>query len=207
MARAQSVFPAKLFNDSGFRALHAGPQRLLMWLWIHPDLSMAGTIGIHGYEWAQATGDLDEAAIAADLKALQQSGWIDYEQRQLWIRPFLELDGAAKGGPQKYASVARAITGLRSQRLRRAAYQQFTKYSAPIRDVPTDDDKAAAAAAKWNASVERALAELDASMTTRGVLEDISDTPSDGVSDTAWDGVSDGVSHAPQGIPHPIPPS
>ncbi|MFL0243411.1 MULTISPECIES: hypothetical protein [Mycobacteriaceae] len=191
MARAQAVFPGKLFNDEGFRALSSGPQRLLMWLWVHPDLSMAGTIGIHFSEWASATGDLDELTIVADLHTLKEAGWIDHDQGQLWIRPFLDLDGAARGGPQKYASVARALTGLRSQRLRQSAYQQFRKYPPPLRDIPSDDDKAAANAAKWNTSVSRALAEFEASMLTRGVLEDISDTPSD-------------ISYA---IPHPIPPS
>ncbi|WP_152665380.1 hypothetical protein [Mycobacterium sp. UM_Kg1] len=182
-----------LFNDSEFRALPARAQRLLIWLWLHPDLTMAGTISIQRTEWANAADGLSEDDVKEDAAVLRRAGWVDYDEGQLWLRPFMQLDGALKGGPQRYISAARAVMTIRSRRLRQAVAAMFTGLPVPVREVPPDAEKAAKVMA-MNTAVERAVMELTASVAAVGVLASLEspDTP------------SDTASHAPS-IPHRIP--
>ncbi|MBX9638499.1 MAG: hypothetical protein K2X97_01845 [Mycobacteriaceae bacterium] len=182
------MFPSELFNDDGFRQLDDGPQRLFMWLWLHPDLNGAGVIAIQAKEWAKAAGNLTEERIQSYAKALRSEHWVDYDGGQLWLRPFMALDGVLRS-PSGYISAARAVKTIRSRTLRLAVWNVFRMFPRPIAPMPdAEDDKdgrKAKRAVGLNESVDRAWAELGHSVSNPGVRESLP---------------------TPPGMPHPIPP-
>ncbi|BCI83586.1 hypothetical protein ACJH6J_27210 [Mycobacterium sp. SMC-18] len=175
------MFPAELFNDERFRRLDDGPQRLLMWLWVHPDLNGAGVIAIQPREWASAAANLTADLIEDYAKQLRVEGWVDYDDGQLWIKPFMLLDGVLKS-PSGYISAARAVKTIRSRRLRNAVWQLFEAFGKPTAPMPEqkkdesegDYAKRVKRAAGLNASVETAWAETQRSISNPGVLESLS---------------------------------
>jgi hypothetical protein len=178
------MFPSELFNDDGFRQLDDGPQRLFMWLWLHPDLNAAGVIAIQAREWAAAAKNLTEERIQGYAKDLRAEDWVDYDDGQLWLRPFMLLDGAMKS-PSCYISAARAVKTIRSRKLREAAWELFSTFPRPIAPMPDpekdDGGMKARRAIGLNDSVDTAYAELQRRIANPGVRESL-------------------------GIPHPIPP-
>ena len=182
------MFPSELFNDEGFRQLDKDSQRLLMWLWVHPDLNAAGIIAIQPREWANAANGLTEDDIRAHATELRSQGWVDFDDGQLWIRPFMQLDGAVRS-PSTYVAAARAVKTVRSRKLRYSIWQLFKTFPRPVANMPRpeDDDpggRKAKRANGLNASVNTAYAELERSIGGRGVRESL---------------------RMLHGIPHPIP--
>lgn len=187
MARGGALFPSELFHDEDFRAVAARAQRLLMWLWVHPDLTGAGIIAIQPGEWASAASDLTEQDVRDDAAALRRAGWVDYDAGQLWVRPFMRLDGALKS-PTSYIAAARSIKTVKSRRLREAAYRVFAAEPMPIKPVDGLDGDKASRRAALNAAIERAAVELAQRVTAPSVLSAL--TPSEGLSDGGSDGGS-----------------
>jgi hypothetical protein len=181
------MFPSELFNDDGFRQLDDGPQRLFMWLWLHPDLNQAGVIAIQPREWASAAKNLTPNLIESYAKDLRAEGWVDYDDGQLWLRPYMLLDGALKS-PSTYISAARAVKTIRSRKLREAAWDLFSTFSRPVAPMPDpakdDTGMKARRAIGLNASVDIAYAELQRRIANPDVRESLV---------------------GGQGIPHPIP--
>ncbi|WP_415623730.1 hypothetical protein, partial [Mycobacterium colombiense] len=171
MARGSSLFPAELHGDDGFRDLESGPQRLLMWLWVHPDLNTAGVIAVQLDEWASAVKGETTADIDCYIKVLQAEGWVDCEDGQLWLRPFMKYDGALKS-PTTYVNAARAVKTVRSRRLRTQIWDMFRTFPMPLAPIP-DDEKKARQAEIRNESVEKAWAELEQRMARSGVRESL----------------------------------
>jgi hypothetical protein len=191
------MFPHELFNDPGFRDLAEGPQRLFMWLWIHPDLNGAGVIAIQAKEWAAACRGVTEEAITRYAKSLRYEGWVDYDDGQLWLRPYMKFDGALKS-QTVYVGVTRAIKTVRSRRLRETIWQLFRTFPKPISPIPayaedpegTKTKKIAA----LNASVEKGYAELEQHMTMPGVRESLLPIPPpDGIEGVSRGSVGVGV--------------
>ncbi len=166
------MFPAELFQDDGFRELEEGPQRLFMWLWVHPDLNTAGIIAVQPHEWASAAAGLTPDVIDCYIKVLQSEDWIDYEDGQLWLRPFMKLDRALKS-PSTYVNAARAVKTVRSRRLRAEIWAQFRTFPLPTAHVPDTDDGKARRALTMNEAVEKARTELEQRMTRTGVRESL----------------------------------
>lgn len=171
MARGSSLFPAELHGDDGFRELESGPQRLLMWLWVHPDLNTAGVIAVQLGEWASAVKGETTADIDCYIKVLQAEGWVDYEDGQLWLRPFMKYDGALKSHTT-YVNAARAVKTVRSRRLRTQIWDMFRTFPLPLVPIPDDEKKARQAEAR-NDSVQKAWAELEQRMSRSGVRESL----------------------------------
>jgi hypothetical protein len=181
------MFPYELFNDDGFRQLDEGPQRLLMWLWLHPDLNTAGVIAIQPREWAAAAGNITEERIQDYAKVLRAEDWVDYYDGQLWIKPFMLLDGALKS-PSCYISAARAVKTIRSHRLREAVWELFSTFPQPIAPMPDpakdENGMRARRAIGLNDAVDTAYDELKRRLANPDVRESLAEG---------------------QGIPHPIP--
>lgn len=188
MPRGSSMFPSELFNDEGFRQLDDGPQRLFMWLWLHPDLNQAGVVAIQPREWASAAKNLSEAIIGDYAQVLRAQAWADYDDGQMWLRPFMSLDGALKS-PSGFIAAARAVKTVRSRSLRWAIWEQFRNFSKPIAPMPDADQDPDGMKAKraigLNESVDRALLELSNTVSKPGVRESLSGAG---------------------GMPHPTPP-
>ncbi|MGV0066973.1 hypothetical protein ACRU44_04485 [Mycobacterium colombiense] len=165
------MFPAELHDDDGFRELEEGPQRLFMWLWIHPDLNTAGVIAVQLDEWASAAKGLTPDLIDCYIKVLQAEDWIDYEDGQLWLRPFMKYDGALKSHTT-YVNAARAVKTVRSRRLRTQIWDMFRTFPLPLVPIP-DDEKKARQAESRNESVQKAWAELEQRMARSGVRESL----------------------------------
>jgi hypothetical protein len=181
------MFPSELFNDDGFRQLDDGPQRLFMWLWLHPDLNAAGVIAIQAREWSSAAKNLTKDLIEVYAKDLRAEGWVDYDDGQLWLKPFMLLDGALKS-PSCYISAARAVKTIRSRKLREAAWDLFSTFARPIAPLPDpakdETGMKARRAIGLNNSVDTAYAELQRRIANPDVRESLA---------------------GGQGIPHPIP--
>lgn len=187
MARGGALFPSELFHDEDFRSVPAREQRLLMWLWVHPDLSCAGIIAIQQREWAAAAGDLAEQDIQTDAATLRRAGWVDYDGGQLWVRPFMRLDNALRS-PTSYIAAARSIKTVKSRQLREAAYQVFAAEPMPVKPLDGLDGDKAVKRAALNAAVERAAEELAQRITAPSVLAALA--PSEGASAGGSDGAS-----------------
>ncbi|WP_162938658.1 hypothetical protein [Mycobacterium kyogaense] len=131
-------------------------------------------IAIQNREWAAATKDLSERDIEADARELRSQGWVDFDSGQLWVRPFMKLDGVMRS-PSGYVSAARAVKTVRSRQLRQSVWTMFETFPKPVAPVPydADDSKKVKRAQGLNEAVERAFAELQQSISTPGVRESL----------------------------------